>query len=106
MMKLGRPWSVEGVHARVRETAHEAARRSGMTVGEWLDSIIIEQAADQGVYSRDLDADDPNVNHELAAMNDRLAALIRQVNRLERVNPAAQGAPGPLPQPGEKIPQQ
>src|SRR4051794_20511236 len=35
-MKQGVPWSVKGVGPDARETAKEAARRAGMTLGECL----------------------------------------------------------------------
>jgi localization factor PodJL len=38
------PWSVKGIDPQHREAAKEAARRSGMTLGEWLKSAINEQA--------------------------------------------------------------
>jgi localization factor PodJL len=41
------PWHVKGVHPDAREVAREAARRSGVSVGAWLNSLIIN-AADQG----------------------------------------------------------
>ena len=43
-MKPGIPWSVKGVEPELREIAKSAARRSGMTLGEWLNSAINEQA--------------------------------------------------------------
>ena len=43
-MKPGIPWSVKGVQPELREAAKTAARRSGMTLGEWLNSAINEQA--------------------------------------------------------------
>jgi len=46
-MKFGVPWHVKGVGRRARETAREAARRSGMSVGEWLDTVIIDSASDE-----------------------------------------------------------
>lgn len=39
-MKSSAPWSVKGVEKDARETAKEAARREGMTVGEWLNQVI------------------------------------------------------------------
>jgi localization factor PodJL len=38
------PWSVKGIEQQARETAKDAARRSGMTLGEWLNTAISEQA--------------------------------------------------------------
>jgi localization factor PodJL len=43
-MKPGVPWSVKGIEPEAREAAKYAARRSGMTLGEWLNSVILEQA--------------------------------------------------------------
>ena len=45
-MKPGVPWSVKGIEPDVREAAKIAARRSGMTLGEWLNSKILETADD------------------------------------------------------------
>ena len=39
-MKSTSPWSVKGIARDTRETAKEAARKEGMTVGEWLNHII------------------------------------------------------------------
>lgn len=43
-MKPGIPWSVKGIGPEVREAAKHAARRSGMTLGEWLNSVILDQS--------------------------------------------------------------
>ena len=48
-MKFGVPWSVKGIRPEARETAKEAARRSGMSLGEWLNSVILQQAEHEGV---------------------------------------------------------
>ncbi len=39
-MKPGMPWSVKGIEPETREAAKHAARRSGMTLGEWLNTVI------------------------------------------------------------------
>jgi TPR repeat protein len=39
------PWSVKGVEPDARETAKDLARRSGMTLGQWLNTMIAEQGA-------------------------------------------------------------
>src|SRR5262245_31414756 len=43
-MKPGIPWSVKGINSEAREAAKHAARRSGVTLGEWLNTVIREQA--------------------------------------------------------------
>lgn len=39
-MKAGGPWNFRGLRPRAREAALDAARQSGMSVGEWLNSVV------------------------------------------------------------------
>jgi localization factor PodJL len=39
-MTSGAPWSVKGIDPKAREIAKDLARRSGMTLGEWLNQMI------------------------------------------------------------------
>jgi localization factor PodJL len=48
-MKPGARWHVRGIRPQARETAREAARRSGMSVSQWLDSVITDAALQSGV---------------------------------------------------------
>ena len=41
-MTAGQPWSVKGIDPKAREAAKDLARRSGMTLGEWLNQVILE----------------------------------------------------------------
>ncbi len=41
-MTAAGPWSVKGIDPKAREIAKDLARRSGMTLGEWLNQMIIE----------------------------------------------------------------
>src|SRR3981081_463546 len=43
------PWHVKGIDPGAGYTAGEASRRSGVSVGQWLNSVILEQAADEGI---------------------------------------------------------
>jgi localization factor PodJL len=61
------PWNVKGVGADVREAAKQAARRAGMSLGEWLNSVIADQAAELGIEPHDMDSD-----ARLAALTHRL----------------------------------
>lgn len=45
-MKPGIPWSVKGIEPEVREAAKHAAKRAGMTLGEWLNTVILDQSDD------------------------------------------------------------
>jgi localization factor PodJL len=44
-MTSGAPWSVKGIDPKAREIAKDLARRSGMTLGEWLNRMIVEADA-------------------------------------------------------------
>ncbi len=46
-MTAAGPWSVKGIDPKARELAKDLARRSGMTLGEWLNQVIIEGDADE-----------------------------------------------------------
>ena len=41
-MTVAGPWSVKGIDPKAREIAKDLARRSGMTLGEWLNQMIID----------------------------------------------------------------
>jgi localization factor PodJL len=45
-MTAGAPWSVKGIDPKAREIAKDLARRSGMTLGEWLNQMIMEDPAE------------------------------------------------------------
>src|ERR1700722_5414732 len=47
-MTFGDQFQVEDLPQQTREAALEAARRSGMSVGEWLDSVISDHARNEG----------------------------------------------------------
>jgi localization factor PodJL len=46
-MSAGAPWSVKGIDPKAREIAKDLARRSGMTLGEWLNQVILEDGEDE-----------------------------------------------------------
>jgi localization factor PodJL len=45
------PWSVKGIDPKAREIAKDLARRSGMTLGEWLNSMIMEDGDEDDGYT-------------------------------------------------------
>ena len=57
-MKSGGPWNLRGLRPETREVARDAARRSGVSVGEWLNSVIREDDDDRGEPMRSVDYDD------------------------------------------------
>jgi localization factor PodJL len=84
-MKPGIPWSVKGVEPELREIAKTAARRSGMTLGEWLNSAINEQA--DGPASENASAPDKVIasrisTHPIERAATRLEDIAEQLSRL------------------------
>ncbi|MDB5533225.1 MAG: hypothetical protein JWO28_1540, partial [Hyphomicrobiales bacterium] len=64
------PWSIKGVDFNAREAAKEAARRSGMSLGEWLNSVIADQADELGIDPEDIDD-----SQRVEAVSRRLARM-------------------------------
>ncbi len=72
-MKSGIPWSVKGIEPEVREAAKDAARRSGLTLGEWLNTTILEQTeARANQKSRDMH---PLVRDRFSRIAEELAMM-------------------------------
>ena len=105
-MKSNAPWSVKGIERDARETAKEAARRKGMTVGEWLNQMIYTAGDPQssngeieGLKLADLVTAIEHLNKRLGEMESASAAAVSELSRniggvvertqlLERVKPA------------------
>ena len=80
-MKPGIPWSVKGIEPETREAAKDAARRSGMTLGEWLNSKILDSADEQESV--------PPARHQRASparaeTSIRLEDIAEQLSRIAR----------------------
>ncbi|HKP78684.1 MAG TPA: Localization factor PodJS, partial [Phenylobacterium sp.] len=74
-MSAGAPWSVKGIDPKAREVAKDLARRSGMTLGEWLNRVILEDDVPEEVTAE-------------AQFGDR--ALRAQAPRLRAISGSAQ----------------
>jgi len=113
-MKFGVPWGAKkGIRPDARETAMEAARRSGMSLDDWLNSVIMQQAAQAGVQPcapapapankskrkgrqeapQDAQQPDPRA---LAAVNNRLDDLSRRIEQFTGAGPAAHAPQRPV----------
>jgi localization factor PodJL len=66
------PWSIKGIDFDAREAAKEAARRDGLTLGEWMNRAITDRAAEIGANAQEFDAE------------ERLEAVAAQLARLSR----------------------
>ncbi|MEM8936005.1 MAG: hypothetical protein AAGC77_06325 [Pseudomonadota bacterium] len=111
-MKSSAPWSVKGIERDARETAKEAARREGMTVGEWLNQIIYSAGETapfegdvEGVKLSDVVTAIDHLNKKIADANAERDTAVRDLSRktgeavdrlqqLERVKNAGGAASG------------
>ncbi|MGN6570326.1 MAG: hypothetical protein ACTHLO_02805, partial [Pseudolabrys sp.] len=87
-MKFGVPWSVKGIRPEARESAREAARRSGMSLGEWLNNAILEQSEDGRAPGHEHDDEDDYAD-ELAGVHERLDDLTHRISQFSRGAPKA-----------------
>src|SRR5262245_45264925 len=111
-------WQARGARSQPLEAAREAARRSGMSVGEWLDSVILQSARQEGATPSRRSDDDrrqeageerrrredaapregatprkgASPREPLAEVNARLDTLSQQLDRLATTS-AAIGVP-------------
>ncbi len=84
-MKPGIPWSVKGVEPELREVAKTAARRSGMTLGEWLNSAINEQADEIAPAAAPVKASRNRISsHPIERAATRLEDIAEQLSILAR----------------------
>lgn len=81
-MKFGVPWSVKGIRPEARETAKEAARRSGMPLGEWLNSVILQQA-------NEIEDEDEYGAQDMSSVHERLDDITRRLDQFSRKGPEA-----------------
>lgn len=107
-MKSNAPWSVKGIARDTRETAKEAARKEGMTVGEWLNHIIHQAGAGEfnsegdvsGMQLRDLATAIEHLNNKfgrqdettlsnLSAITNSLEDVVERIQRIEHVGTGA-----------------
>ena len=72
------PWSVNAVEPDTWATAREAARRSGMSVGEWLEAAIQGSAVDHGISRRTaVSSGGERFQHQLSEISERLDYLMQ-----------------------------
>ncbi len=84
MMNKAAPWSIKGIGFDTREAAREAAQREGMSVGEWLNELIAERAADADDHDHREEDDIDAVSARLSRMRDGARAARRRGEKRDR----------------------
>jgi localization factor PodJL len=85
-------WSVEGIEPSVRERAEAAARRAGMSLGDWLNSTIGDSSRPNFLKSPEQRAPLQGQGaHNVAEIHQQLDSITRQIDQISR--PAARSEP-------------
>jgi hypothetical protein len=71
----GAPWSVKGIDPKAREVAKDLARRSGMTLGEWLNHVILEDDLPEDASSEEQITERPTRAPRSTWVRSRACAL-------------------------------
>ncbi|WP_165491207.1 SEL1-like repeat protein [Lichenihabitans psoromatis] len=86
------PWSSGDSNLDIREAARRAAKREGLSVGEWLDAIIAERAEMLGVDVAKLDAEE-----RVYAVTERLARLSGETRGASETRDSSEPSRSSLP---------
>lgn len=90
-MSAPAPWSVKGIDPKAREIAKDLARRSGMTLGEWLNTIIMDGPGEDGslVTTRRSAGSDQSGQDENGVSTALVNALGERLEETERRSASA-----------------
>ena len=89
-MNFGFASSVKGIRTDARRTAEEAARRAGLPLNDWLNAVILQQGAKQGIRpSPQARFEEERPSEELSDVQTRLEDLGRRLDQITRSGFAA-----------------
>src|SRR5262249_49923729 len=89
-MNFGFASSVKGIRNNARRTAEEAARRAGLPLNDWLNAVILQQGAKQGIKpSPQTHFEDERPSEEQLRLDD----LGRRLDQITRSGFAAYAPP-------------
>lgn len=95
-MKSGGPWNLRGLRPEAREAVRTAARRSGVSVGEWLNDVIEpdeeEDDDEPTLFSDYNDEDDDERPRRSRSRRDELEPRQRGNDRQARLRGDERGA--------------
>ncbi len=84
------PWSVKGIESRAREAALQAARSEGVTLGDYLNRILLEADAHATDVSKDQDMEDRRSASDAPDDGDAAAGSVAAIEQLVRRVEAAE----------------
>lgn len=74
-----KPWSIRGVHPEVRNAALAAAKREGLTIGEWLDRAIRSHVKNVGKQPENTSDNSVGQTTDLSDA-ERIVSMISQLS--------------------------
>ena len=83
-MKPGIPWSIKGIESETREAAKSAARSSGLTLGQWLNQKIQDEA--QQAELEKLLENDPKSPKKSKSDNKKRKSSKSKSNKVGKLN--------------------
>ena len=88
-MKFGFAWSIKGIRPEARQNAQEAARRAGLSLSDWLNAVILQQAATQGIRPPYAHSNEETSTEDFSDVHHRLDDLTRRIDQVTRSGTAA-----------------
>ena len=89
-MNFGFASSVKGIRTDARRTAEEAARRAGLPLNDWLNAVILQQGAKQGIRpSPQARFEEERPSEGLSDVQTRLEDFGRRLDQITRSGFAA-----------------
>ena len=82
-------WSIGSVDDETREAAQKAARRSGMSLDEWLRRVVAERASEDGAGTARRRASPPASDDDIGAVAASVARLARRIRSMDASERAA-----------------
>src|SRR5260221_10175284 len=82
-MKSGIPWNVRGVDEETGEAVIEAARRSGMSVGQWLNHVLADDGIEHGEPEDTPGIPAADQTQEAAELAETIERLTRRLGSLD-----------------------
>ena len=82
----GAPWTIRGIHPDVRQIVNQAAKKEGMTAGEWINVYVRELAVEKVKHKPSTaiaKIDEKVITESLDKIYDQLADTLDRIHALE-----------------------
>lgn len=77
-------WNIKGISPDTRAKVTKAAKKSGMTIGAYIDRVLSEAATNDLKRKKDLPVNIEDVQTQLASMNEAITKLTQKLDQPKR----------------------